>query len=56
MTQSPVLIIGAGGKTGRRVNALLQARGVATRAVSRSTAVPFDWTKPEGWAAALVGV
>jgi uncharacterized protein YbjT (DUF2867 family) len=56
MSQSPVLIIGAGGKTGRRVNALLQARGVATRAVSRSTAVAFDWTKPEGWAAALAGV
>ena len=55
MTPSPVVIIGAGGKTGRRVNALLQARGVATRAVSRSTAVAFDWTKPEGWAAALSG-
>ena len=56
MTPSPVLIIGAGGKTGRRVNALLQARGVSTRAASRSTAVPFDWTKPEGWASALTGV
>ena len=56
MTQSPVLIIGAGGKTGRRVDVLLQARGVATRAVSRSTAIAFDWTRPEGWAAALAGV
>jgi uncharacterized protein YbjT (DUF2867 family) len=54
--QAPILIIGGAGKTGRRVNALLQARGVATRCVSRSTAVAFDWTRPEGWAAALDGV
>jgi uncharacterized protein YbjT (DUF2867 family) len=52
----PILIIGGGGKTGSRVNALLQAQGVDTRLVSRSTAIPFDWTQPEGWAAALDGV
>lgn len=57
MTQEkPVLIIGGGGKTGARVDALLRAKGVATRPVSRSTAVPFDWTQPKGWAAALEGV
>jgi uncharacterized protein YbjT (DUF2867 family) len=57
MTQSqPILIIGGGGKTGARVKKLLEARGLATRAVSRSTMIPFDWTRPETWAAALDGV
>jgi uncharacterized protein YbjT (DUF2867 family) len=51
-----ILIIGGGGKTGARVNTLLNARGIATRPVSRSTAIPFDWTKPETWPAALDGV
>jgi len=52
----PILIIGGGGKTGGRVNSLLQAKGFATRPVSRSTTPSFDWTRPEGWAAALDGV
>lgn len=56
MSQDTILIIGAGGKTGARVNARLKARGIATRAVSRSTDVPFDWERPETWAAALDGV
>jgi uncharacterized protein YbjT (DUF2867 family) len=56
MSQLPILIIGGAGKTGVRVNALLQARGLATRTVSRSTAIPFDWTRPETWPAALDGV
>jgi uncharacterized protein YbjT (DUF2867 family) len=56
MSQAPILIIGGAGKTGGRVNALLQARDVATRPVSRSTAIAFDWARPEGWAAALDGV
>ena len=56
MSECPTLIIGGGGKTGGRVNARLQARGIATRPVSRSTAIPFDWTRPQSWAAALDGV
>ena len=56
MSEVPVLIIGGGGKTGGRVNARLQARGIATRPVSRSTAIAFDWTRPETWPAALDGV
>jgi uncharacterized protein YbjT (DUF2867 family) len=56
MSQAAILIIGGAGKTGGRVNALLQARGLPTRPVSRSTPIPFDWTRPEGWAAALDGV
>jgi uncharacterized protein YbjT (DUF2867 family) len=56
MSELPILIIGGGGKTGARVNSLLAARGVATRPVSRSTAVAFDWARPETWQAALEGV
>jgi len=56
MSDRPILIIGGNGKTGSRVNARLQARGIATRPVSRSTAIPFDWNRPETWAAALDGV
>jgi uncharacterized protein YbjT (DUF2867 family) len=57
MTQSaPILIIGGNGKTGRRVDTLLRGRGIATRAVSRSTTPAFDWTQPATWADALTGV
>lgn len=56
MTQAPILIIGGGGKTGARVNTLLSQGGIATRPVSRSTPIPFDWLSPEGWGAALEGV
>jgi uncharacterized protein YbjT (DUF2867 family) len=53
---APILIVGGNGKTGGRVNILLKARGIGTRPVSRSTTPSFDWTRPEGWAAALDGV
>ena len=59
MTQArtaPILIVGGAGKTGGRVNTLLNAGGIITRPVSRSTTLSFDWTRPEGWAAALDGV
>jgi len=52
----PTLIIGGNGKTGSRVDTLLKARGIATRLVSRSTAIAFDWTRPETWAAAFDNV
>lgn len=54
--KGPILIIGGGGKTGARVNALLRQRGIATRAVSRSSSIPFDWTRRETWPRALKGV
>jgi uncharacterized protein YbjT (DUF2867 family) len=53
---TPILIIGGSGKTGRRVNAQLQARGIPTRTVSRSTTPSFDWERPEDWSAAFDGV
>ena len=52
----PTLVIGATGKTGRRVAERLEARGVPVRRGSRSATPAFDWRKPEGWDAALEGV
>ncbi|CEJ12514.1 hypothetical protein BN1110_02813 [bacterium YEK0313] len=54
--QRPILIIGAGGKTGRRVAERLAAIGEPMRLASRSTRPFFDWTEPAGWAAALDGM
>lgn len=56
MSELPILIVGGAGKTGARVNALLRASGIPTRPVSRSTPIPFDWTRPETWPAALAGI
>jgi uncharacterized protein YbjT (DUF2867 family) len=55
-TDDLVLVLGATGKTGRRVADRLAARGVGVRRGSRSGAPPFDWGDPTGWAAALDGV
>ena len=56
MKTKPILVIGATGKTGSRVTAKLEARGVTVRRGSRHSATPFDWDLPETWAAALDGV
>ena len=56
MAELPILIIGGAGKTGGRVDALLKTRGVPTRPASRSTPIPFDWTRRKTWPAALAGV
>lgn len=51
-----ILVIGATGKTGRRVTSALDALGVDYRPVSRHTEIRFDWTDQSTWAAALDGV
>jgi uncharacterized protein YbjT (DUF2867 family) len=56
MTQLPMLILGATGKTGRRVLDRLADRGVPTRAGSRSADPSFDWNDRSTWAPALEGV
>ena len=56
MTNEPILVLGATGKTGRRVVERLQARGVEVRAGSRSGQPPFDWEDASTWAPALEGV
>ena len=50
------LVVGGTGKTGRRVASRLKARGIPTRAVSRSTNIPFEWNDRSTWDAALEGV
>lgn len=50
-----VTVLGGTGKTGSRVAANLRVRGVEVRAVSRSTAVPFDWSHEATWPAVLEG-
>ena len=64
MTNSPntspatglTLVLGATGKTGRRVVAGLEARNVPVRVGSRSAQPPFDWDREAGWDACLDGV
>ena len=56
MSDAKILIVGANGKTGSRVQARLAAAGVATVGVSRSTAPAFDWAEPATWPALLEGV
>ena len=52
----PVLVVGASGKTGSRVLRELRKRGVGTRAVSRTTPIPFDWGDAATWREALEGM
>ncbi len=54
MTQE-ILVLGATGKTGRRVVAALRRTDVTVRAASRSSAVRFDWADRSTWQPALAG-
>ncbi|GHH42702.1 NAD(P)H-binding protein [Lentzea cavernae] len=56
MSTNTTLVLGATGKTGRRVAARLRLRGTPTRTASRSSDTRFDWTAPETWDAALRGI
>jgi uncharacterized protein YbjT (DUF2867 family) len=56
MTTSPILVLGATGKTGSRVLTRLAAAGHAVRAGSRSADPPFDWEQHATWAPAVAGV
>ncbi len=51
-----VLVLGGTGKTGRRIAAGLNARGLSVRIGSRSGTPPFDWDDEGGWDACLEGV
>ena len=50
------LVLGATGKTGRRVVDRLQARGLPVRAGSRAGTPPFDWEDAATWPAVVDGV
>ncbi|RFU84377.1 SDR family NAD(P)-dependent oxidoreductase [Streptomyces triticagri] len=53
---SDILVLGATGKTGRRLVARLRDTGGArVRAASRSGETAFDWTRPDTWEPAFAG-
>lgn len=56
MTDQPILIIGATGKTGSRVAMKLEAKGVPIRRGARRSETPFDWEDPATWPAVLSGI
>jgi uncharacterized protein YbjT (DUF2867 family) len=56
MNEATTLVLGANGKTGRRVAERLRALQRPVRLGSRSADPAFDWDKPEGWPAALRGI
>ena len=51
----PILIIGATGKTGRRVVERLTTRGLSVKAASRHGETHFEWNDQSTWAPALEG-
>lgn len=57
MTTTPTsaLVLGATGKTGRRVAARLAAAGHDVRPASRTSATRFDWDDPTTWSPTLDG-
>ena len=55
MTPNPVVVLGASGKTGRRVVERLRARDVPVRLGSRSAQPSFDWADPQTWRPVLEG-
>lgn len=51
----PVLVLGATGKTGRRIAAQLEAKGIEVRLGSRSATPSFDWNNEANWDDCLAG-
>ncbi|MFI6499590.1 NAD(P)H-binding protein [Nonomuraea typhae] len=54
-TESPIVVVGGTGTTGRRVVSLLTGRGIPVRAASRSGQTRFVWDEPATWEPALKG-
>lgn len=52
----PTLVLGATGKTGRRIVERLKAKGAPVRLGSRSATPSFDWNNESNWDALLTGV
>ncbi|MEM9158855.1 MAG: NmrA family NAD(P)-binding protein [Verrucomicrobiota bacterium] len=53
--RKPVLVIGANGKTGRRLVQRLHAADIPVKAASRSSETHFDWNDRSTWSPALEG-
>jgi uncharacterized protein YbjT (DUF2867 family) len=56
MNSNLILVLGATGKTGRRVAANLEAQDIPVRHGSRSATPSFDWNCEATWGACLDGV
>lgn len=56
MNSDLILVLGATGKTGRRIAANLEAQEIPVRHGSRSAAPSFDWNNEDTWDACLDGV
>ncbi len=54
--RTTTLVLGATGKTGRRVAERLSRSGTSVRIGSRSAGIPFDWERPATWGPALRGI
>ncbi len=52
-SKNPILVLGASGKTGRRIAGKLEAKGVPVRIGSRSARPAFDWDNKTGWDSCL---
>lgn len=48
-TTHPILVLGGTGKTGRRIVARLQEKGIPVRIGSRAAHPSFDWQNESGW-------
>ena len=56
MNSDLILVLGATGKTGRRIAANLETQGIPVRQGSRSATPSFDWNNEATWDACLDGV
>ncbi|WP_386628567.1 Rossmann-fold NAD(P)-binding domain-containing protein [Sulfitobacter geojensis] len=56
MSNQPIVVIGATGKTGSRVATKLEAKGVSVRRGARRSETPFDWEDQSTWAPILADV
>lgn len=52
----PILVLGATGKTGRRILDRLTTKGIPTRAGSRSATPPFSWEDRSTWGPVVDGI
>lgn len=55
MTNHPILVIGATGKTGSRVVTKLEVKGLTVRRGTRVSETPFDWEDQSTWPPILTG-
>ncbi len=55
-TQGTILVLGATGKTGRKIVTNLEAAGAGVRAGSRNAQIPFQWEDRSTWDAALTDI